>query len=123
LTNREAMRWVTPIDSSASPTGTGADRWVSAGARRQVNADDFVQGTATLYSVSTGAGTDRALLSRAPTPGTIQQQTAAFTGTVSDESVRLLVGSGTQTNRVNGRLDGDTLELTISQTRACSPGA
>jgi hypothetical protein len=32
-----------------------------------------------------------------------------------DNSVRLLLGSGTQANRVNGRLDGDTLELTIPQ--------
>jgi len=55
------------------------------------------------------------IFSTAPAPGTIQQQTAAFTGTVRDDSVRLLLGSGTQTNRVNGRLDGDTLELTIPQ--------
>jgi len=34
---------------------------------------------------------------------------------VRDDSVRLLIGSSTQTNRVNGRLDGDTLELTIPQ--------
>ena len=53
--------------------------------------------------------------STAPAPGEIQDQTAAFTGTVRDDSVRLLLGSGTQTNRVNGRLHGDTLELTIPQ--------
>jgi len=55
------------------------------------------------------------LFSTAPPPGQIQQQTGPFTGTVRDDSVRLLIGSGTQTNRVNGRLDGDTLELTIPQ--------
>lgn len=55
------------------------------------------------------------LFSTGPAPGEIQQQSAAFTGTVRDDSVRLLLGSGTQTNRVNGRLDGDTLELTIPQ--------
>lgn len=56
-----------------------------------------------------------AIFSTAPAPGEIEQQTAVFTGTVRDDSVRLLLGSGTQTNRVNGRLDGDTLELTIPQ--------
>lgn len=55
------------------------------------------------------------LFSTAPPPGQIQRQTGAFTGTVRDGSVRLLIGSGPQTNRVNGRLDGDTLELTIPQ--------
>jgi multidrug efflux pump subunit AcrB len=55
------------------------------------------------------------IFSTAPPPGQIQQQTGPFTGTVRDDSVRLLIGSGTQTNRVNGRLDGDTLELTIPQ--------
>jgi hypothetical protein len=55
------------------------------------------------------------LFSTAPPPGQIKQQTGAFTGTVRDDSVRLLIGSGTQTNRVDGRLDGDTLELTIPQ--------
>lgn len=55
------------------------------------------------------------LFSTAPPPGQIQQQTGPFTGTVRDDSVRLLIGSGTQSNRVNGRLDGDTLELTIPQ--------
>ena len=49
------------------------------------------------------------------TPGRVEPQTASFTGTVRDGSVRLLVGSGTATNRINGRLDGDTLELTIPQ--------
>jgi hypothetical protein len=53
------------------------------------------------------------LFSTAPAPGQLQQQKGPFTGTVRDKSVRLLIGAGTQTNRVNGRLDGDTLELTI----------
>jgi hypothetical protein len=57
------------------------------------------------------------LFPTAPPPGQIQQQTGPFTGTVRDDSVRLLIGSGTQTNRVNGRLDGDTLELTIPQNQ------
>ena len=57
------------------------------------------------------------LFSTAPAPGQIQQQNGPFTGTVRDNSVRLLIGSGTQTNRVNGRLDGDTLQLTIPGTR------
>jgi len=49
------------------------------------------------------------------TPGQVEPQTASFTGTVRDGSVRLLIGSGTATNRINGQLDGDTLELTIPQ--------
>lgn len=32
-----------------------------------------------------------------------------------DNSVRLLIGSGALSNRINGRLDGDTLELAIPQ--------
>ena len=55
------------------------------------------------------------IFSTAPPPGQIRRQSAAFTGTVRDDSVRLLLGSGTHTNRVNGRLDGDTLELTVPQ--------
>jgi len=53
----------------------------------------------------------------APAPGQITQQTGAFTGAVRDDSVRLLLGSGAVSNGVNGRLDGDTLELTIPQDR------
>jgi hypothetical protein len=34
---------------------------------------------------------------------------------VRNDSVRLLIGSGTFSNRINGRLDGDNLELTIPQ--------
>jgi len=49
------------------------------------------------------------------TPGQVVPQTASFTGTVRDGSVRLLIGSRTGMNRVNGRLDGDTLELTMPQ--------
>ena len=48
-------------------------------------------------------------------PGEITEQTSGFTGTVSDDSVRLRIGSGATSNRVNGRLDGDTLELTLPQ--------
>lgn len=47
--------------------------------------------------------------------GEIEQQTAPFTGTVGDDSVRLQIGSGALSNRINGRLDGDALELTIPQ--------
>lgn len=66
--------------------------------------------------------------SSAPAPGQITQQTGAFTGTVRDDSVRLLIGSGAASNRVNGRLDGDTLELTIPQdqgvlTRRLNPAS
>lgn len=55
------------------------------------------------------------LFSTAAPAGQIEQQTGAFTGTVRDDSVRLLIGSGASSNRVNGRLDGDTLELTIPE--------
>lgn len=48
-------------------------------------------------------------------PGQITQQTSGFTGTVSGDSVRLQIGSGAASNRVNGRLDDDKLELTIAQ--------
>jgi hypothetical protein len=48
-------------------------------------------------------------------PGEITEQTAGFTGTVSDNSVRLQIGSGATSNRVNGRLDGEALELTLPQ--------
>jgi hypothetical protein len=83
----------------------------------------FVQWTRTGSDVSGSLSTAEVtqpqakteLFSTAPPPGQIQQQTGPFTGTVHDDSVRLLIGSGAQTNRVNGRLDGDTLELTIPQ--------
>jgi hypothetical protein len=75
---------------------------------------DDVSGSLSAAQV-TQAQTQTEIFSTAPAPGQIQDQTAAFTGTVRDDSVRLLLGSGTQTNRVNGRLDGDTLELTIPQ--------
>lgn len=66
--------------------------------------------------------------SNAPAPGQITQQTGAFTGTVRDDSVRLLIGSRAASNRVNGRLVGDTLELTIPQdqgvlTRRLTPAS
>ena len=41
--------------------------------------------------------------------------TLPFTGTVRDDSVRLQITSSEATGRVNGRLDGDTLELTVPQ--------
>jgi hypothetical protein len=75
---------------------------------------DDVSGSLSAAEV-TQAQPQAGFFSTAPSPGQIQDQTAAFTGTVRDSSVRLLLGSGTQTNRVNGRLDGDTLELTIPQ--------
>ena len=75
---------------------------------------DDVSGSLSAAEVA-AAHAQTELFSTDPPPGTIQQQTAPFTGTVRDDSVGLLLGSGTQTNRVNGRLDGDTLELTIPQ--------
>ena len=75
---------------------------------------DDVSGSLSAAQI-TQAPAQAELFSTAPAPGEIQDQTAAFTGTVRDSSVRLLLGSGTQTNRVNGRLDGDTLEITIPQ--------
>ena len=54
--------------------------------------------------------------SRPPRPlGRSSSRPGRFTGTVRDDSVRLLIGSGALSNRVNGRLDGDTLELTIPE--------
>ena len=81
----------------------------------------FVQWTRTGNDVSGTLSTAEAtrpqarteLFSTAPAPGQLRQQKGPFTGTVRDKSVRLLIGAGAQTNRVNGRLDGDTLELTI----------
>ena len=75
---------------------------------------DDISGSLSAAQV-TQAQAQTELFSTAPPPGEIQDQTAAFTGTVREDSVRLLLGSGTQTNRVNGRLDGDTLEITIPQ--------
>lgn len=54
-------------------------------------------------------------LAAARPPGEITEQTSGFTGTIRDDSVRLTIGSGAASNRINGRLDGDTLELTIPQ--------
>ena len=45
--------------------------------------------------------------------GQIKQQTQTFAGTVRDDSVQLQIGSPTLGSRINGRLDGDTLELAI----------
>ena len=75
---------------------------------------DDVSGSLSTAEV-TQAQAQAELFSTAPPPGQIQQQTGVFTGTVRDDSVRLLIGSGAQSNRVNGRLDGDTLEITIPQ--------
>jgi len=46
--------------------------------------------------------------------GEIKQQSEAFTGTVEGDSVRLQAGGALGT-RINGRLDGDNLELAIPQ--------
>lgn len=46
--------------------------------------------------------------------GEVRQHSGPFTGTVDGDSVRLQIGSGSAASRVNGRLDGDTLELTLT---------
>jgi hypothetical protein len=101
--------------------GSGTDDGRAAFLSKDDTSAIFVQWTRTGDDVSGSLSTAEVtqpqaqpeLFSTAPAPGQIQQQTGPFTGTVRDDSVRLLIGSGTQTNRVNGRLDGDTLELTI----------
>jgi hypothetical protein len=60
--------------------------------------------------------------------GEVKRATAPFTGTVRDDSVRLQIGSEAATGRINGRLDGSTLELTIPQdegvqTRRLAPAS
>lgn len=45
--------------------------------------------------------------------GEVQQHRSAFTGTVDGDSIRLQIGSGSGASRVNGRLDGNALELTL----------
>lgn len=45
--------------------------------------------------------------------GGFRQASAPFKGTVRDGSVMLQIRSGVATLPINGRLDGDTLELTI----------
>jgi hypothetical protein len=90
---------------------------------------DDVSGSLSATEVAQKDGaSQRGFFSTAPTPGEIVQQSAAFTGTVHDGSVRMLIGAGTQTNRINGHLDGDTLELTLPQdqgvlTRRLSPAS
>lgn len=74
-----------------------------------------VSGSLSATEVAQQQASQTGFFSTAPAPGQIVQQSAAFTGTVRDNSVRLLIGSGTQSNRINGRMDGDTLELTIPQ--------
>jgi hypothetical protein len=59
--------------------------------------------------------------STAPPAGQVVQQTGAFTGTVRGDSVRLLIGSGASSNRINGRIDGDALELTIPDGQRAVP--
>lgn len=59
--------------------------------------------------------------STAPPPGQVVQQTGPFTGTLRGDSVRLLIGSGASSNRVNGRLDGDTLVLTVPDGQRAVP--
>lgn len=60
-------------------------------------------------------------VSTAPPTGQVGQQTGAFTGTVQGDSVRLIIGSGASSHRVNGRLDGDTLELTVPDGQRAIP--
>ncbi len=45
--------------------------------------------------------------------GEFKQVVVPFAGTVRDDSVRLQIDSGAATGRINGRLDGDALELTV----------
>ena len=77
--------------------------------------DDISGSLAAAQVTQPRTGPQPSLFSTAAPPGTIEQQTGAFTGTVRDDSVRLLIGSGAASNRINGRLDGDTLELTIPE--------
>jgi hypothetical protein len=45
--------------------------------------------------------------------GQVKQQTQTFTGTVRGDSVRLQIGSPALGSQINGRIDGDALELSI----------
>lgn len=51
MTNREAMRWVTPHEAVPATAGTKGNAWVVA-RRREFDPHEFVQTTATLYSLS-----------------------------------------------------------------------
>lgn len=60
--------------------------------------------------------------------GRLRQASAPFTGTVRDGNVRLQIAAGAATAPVNGRLDGDTLELMIPRqggalTRRLTPAS
>jgi type IV secretory pathway TraG/TraD family ATPase VirD4 len=54
LTNREAMRWVTPPSTPRARAGAdgGANPWLTSSSRREFHPGEFVRGTGTLYSVS-----------------------------------------------------------------------
>lgn len=94
----------------------GADN-TSALAVEWTRVGDDLSGSLSAMEV-THAQKHTAIFSTAPSPGEIQQQSAPFTGSLRDDSVQLLRGSLTPDNRVNGRLAGDTRELTISRHQA-----
>jgi hypothetical protein len=48
-------------------------------------------------------------------PRELQQGSSAFTGTISDDSVRLRLAGNAQVPELNGRLDGDALTLIFTQ--------
>lgn len=56
LTNRQAMRWVTPPSTPRALAGADArgpaNPWLTSSSRREFHPDEFVRGTGTLYSVS-----------------------------------------------------------------------
>jgi hypothetical protein len=77
---------------------------------------DDVSGTLSAAEVTQPqAASQTGFFSTALPAGQIAQQIGPFTGTVRNDSVRLLIGSGSSSNRINGRLDGDTLEFTIPE--------
>ena len=82
----------------------GADN-TSALAVEWTRVGDDVSGSLSAMEI-THAQKHTAIFSTAPSPGEIQHQSAPFTGSL------------TPTNRVNGRLDGDTRELTIPRDQA-----
>lgn len=67
-------------------------------------------------SLSVASITDSSNVTFGEKPGVLEVESKTFTGTVNDHSVRLQVGgAGAFGTRINGRLDGDTLELTFPQ--------
>jgi len=52
LTNRQAVRWVTPAAPRSGPGDGTANPWLTSSPRREFHPHDFVRGTGTLYSVS-----------------------------------------------------------------------